>query len=29
MKSAAARAIRWKEEGKATGAGTPVGGGRA
>ena len=29
MKSAAARAIRWKEEGKATGAGTPVGWGRA
>ncbi len=29
MKSAAARAIRWKEQGKATGAGTPVGWGRA
>ena len=29
MKSAAARAIRWKEGGKATGAGTPVGWGRA
>ena len=29
MKSAAARALRWKEEGKATGAGTPVGWGRA
>jgi hypothetical protein len=29
MKSAAARAIRWKEDGKATGAGTPVGWGRA
>ena len=29
MKSAAARAIRWKEEGKANGAGTPVGWGRA
>jgi hypothetical protein len=29
MKSAAARAIRWREEGKATGAGTPVGWGRA
>jgi hypothetical protein len=29
MKTAAARAIRWKEEGKATGAGTPVGWGRA
>ena len=29
MKAAAARAIRWKEEGKATGAGTPVGWGRA
>lgn len=29
MKSAAARAIRWKQEGKATGAGTPVGWGRA
>jgi hypothetical protein len=29
MKSAAARAIRWKEEGKATGAGTAVGWGRA
>jgi len=29
MKSASARAIRWKEEGKATGAGTPVGWGRA
>ena len=29
MKTAAKRAIRWKEEGKATGAGTPVGWGRA
>lgn len=29
MKAAAARAIRWKEEGKANGAGTPVGWGRA
>jgi len=29
MKTAAARAIRWKEEGKATGAGTPVGWTRA
>ena len=29
MKSAARRALRWKEEGKATGAGTPVGWGRA
>lgn len=29
MKAAAARAIRWKEAGKATGAGTPVGWGRA
>lgn len=29
MKSAAARAIKWKEAGKATGAGTPVGWGRA
>lgn len=29
MKSAAARAIRWKQEGKANGAGTPVGWGRA
>jgi HK97 family phage prohead protease len=29
MKKAAARALRWKEEGKATGAGTPVGWGRA
>ena len=29
MKSAAARAIKWKEQGKATGAGTPVGWGRA
>jgi hypothetical protein len=29
MKSAARRAIKWKEEGKATGAGTPVGWGRA
>jgi hypothetical protein len=29
MKSAAARAIRWREDGKATGAGTPVGWGRA
>ena len=29
MKSAAARALRWKKEGKATGAGTPVGWGRA
>lgn len=29
MKSAAKRALKWKEEGKATGAGTPVGWGRA
>jgi hypothetical protein len=29
MKSAAARALRWKEQGKANGAGTPVGWGRA
>ena len=29
MKAAARRAIRWKEEGKAKGAGTPVGWGRA
>jgi hypothetical protein len=29
MKSAAARALKWKAEGKATGAGTPVGWGRA
>lgn len=29
MKRAAARALRWKEEGKATGAGTPIGWGRA
>lgn len=29
MKTAAARALRWKEDGKATGAGTPVGWGRA
>ncbi len=29
MKTAAARALRWKKEGKATGAGTPVGWGRA
>jgi hypothetical protein len=29
MKTAARRALRWKEEGKATGAGTPVGWGRA
>lgn len=29
MKSAAARALRWKKEGKATGAGTAVGWGRA
>jgi hypothetical protein len=29
MKSAAARAIKWKEDGKATGAGTAVGWGRA
>ena len=29
MKAAAARAIRWKEDGKANGAGTPVGWGRA
>jgi hypothetical protein len=29
MRSAARRALRWKEEGKATGAGTPVGWGRA
>jgi len=29
MKSAAQRALKWKKEGKATGAGTPVGWGRA
>jgi hypothetical protein len=29
MKTAAERALRWKKEGKATGAGTPVGWGRA
>jgi uncharacterized protein YqiB (DUF1249 family) len=29
MKAAARRAIKWKEDGKATGAGTPVGWGRA
>ena len=29
MKSAAQRALKWKEDGKATGAGTPVGWGRA
>jgi hypothetical protein len=29
MKVAARRALKWKEEGKATGAGTPVGWGRA
>ena len=29
MKAAARRAIKWKEEGKATGAGTPVGWTRA
>ena len=29
MKAAARRALRWKEEGKATGAGTPIGWGRA
>ena len=29
MKVAARRALRWKEEGKARGAGTPVGWGRA
>jgi hypothetical protein len=29
MKSAARRAIKWKEDGKAKGAGTPVGWGRA
>lgn len=29
MKAAAGRALRWKEDGKATGAGTPVGWGRA
>jgi hypothetical protein len=29
MKSAARTALKWKEEGKATGAGTPVGWGRA
>lgn len=29
MKSAASRALRWKKEGKAKGAGTPVGWGRA
>jgi hypothetical protein len=29
MKAAARRALKWKEEGKARGAGTPVGWGRA
>ena len=29
MKSAARRALKWKEDGKATGAGTPIGWGRA
>jgi hypothetical protein len=29
MKSAANRALRWKKEGKAKGAGTPIGWGRA
>jgi HK97 family phage prohead protease len=29
MKTNAARALRWKKEGKATGAGTPIGWGRA
>lgn len=29
MQAAARRALKWKEEGKATGAGTPVGWGRA
>ncbi len=29
MKAAAKRALKWKEQGKATGAGTPVGWGRA
>ena len=29
MKSAARRALKWKQDGKATGAGTPVGWGRA
>jgi hypothetical protein len=29
MRAAARRALKWKEEGKATGAGTPVGWGRA
>ena len=29
MKAAARRALKWKEEGKATGAGTPIGWGRA
>ena len=29
MKAAARRALKWTEEGKATGAGTPVGWGRA
>jgi len=29
MKSAARRALKWKADGKATGAGTPVGWGRA
>jgi hypothetical protein len=28
MKAAAKRALKWKEDGKATGAGTPVGWGR-
>lgn len=29
MKAAAQRALKWKEQGKATGAGTPIGWGRA
>ena len=29
MKAAARRALKWKADGKATGAGTPVGWGRA
>jgi hypothetical protein len=29
MKAAARRALKWKEDGKATGAGTPIGWGRA
>jgi hypothetical protein len=29
MKAAARRALKWKEQGKATGAGTPIGWGRA